>query len=418
MTDVELPRSVDALVIGAGHAGLMMSWHLQAAGRDHVLVDRRESLGGGWQDRWDGFTLVSPNWMSAFPGFPYEGDDPDGYMPRDAIAGRVRAYADVIGAPVARATAVTRVGMGASGGRRFRIETSRGPVDADEVIMATGAFHAPRIPDPATGFADRIDQVHAHGYRSPEALAPGGVLVVGSGQTGCQLAEELHAAGREVWLSAGHCGRYPRRYRGRDIFWWARELAANGEAAGTPLPRVDQLPSPRARFACNAHVSGHDGGHDTNLRRMARDGIRLAGRFVAADGERATFEPNLAETLEFADTFFDRNLGRLCEAYVAATGVEVGEDDREWPSYDPPEIEALDLARAGIGTVLWTTGYRPDYGWLDLPILDEFGVPRHVRGVTEVPGLSMIGSLFQLNNGSANLIGVHLDAAYLAGRWT
>lgn len=415
MADVELPRSVDTLVIGAGHAGLMMSWHLQRAGRDHVLVDRRETLGGGWQDRWDGFTLVSPNWMSAFPGYAYDGDDPDGYMPRDAIAGRVRTYADVIGAPVVRSAAVTR--LGASGSRRFVVETSRGRIDAESVVLATGGFHVPRIPEAAAGFSSRVDQVHAHDYRRPEALAKGGVLVVGTGQTGCQLAEELLAAGREVWLSAGHCGRHPRRYRGHDIFWWARQLAVHGEAVGTPLPRVDQLPSPRARFGCNAHVSGHDGGHDTNLRRLGLDGIHLVGRFEAADGEHATFAPNLAETLEFADTFFDKNIGRLCEAYATATGLELGEDDRAWPSHDPPEVPELDLARAGIGTVLWTTGYRADYGWLDLPILDEFGVPRHVRGETEVPGLSLIGTLFQHDNASANLIGVERDAAYLAARW-
>ncbi len=220
-----------------------------------------------------------------------------------------------------------------------------------------------------------------------------------------------------MWLAVGHCGRHPRRYRGHDIFWWARQLVDHGEAVGTPLPRVDQLPSPQARFACNAHVSGHGGGHDTNLRRMGLDGIHLVGRFLGADGVHARFAADLTETLAFADRFFDENLGRLCEAYAAGAGLDLPEDDRTWPAFDPPEVEALDLARAGIGTVLWTTGYRPDYRWLDLPILDDFGVPRHVRGITEVPGLPMIGSLFQLDNGSANLIGVHRDAAYLAAHW-
>lgn len=283
--------------------------------------------------------------------------------------------------------------------------------------MATGAFHAPHIPEAGAGSSSRVAQVHAHDYRQPDGLPPGGVLVVGTGQTGCQLAEELVEAGREVWLATGRCGRYPRRYKGQDVFWWARQLAEHGERLGTPLPRVDQLPTPRARFACNGHLSGHDGGHDINLRQLARDGVHVTGRFLAADGERVTFAPDLAANLEFADTYFDQFLGPLVEAYIAATGLEVGSDDREWPSFDPPEVETLDLARAGVGTVLWTTGYRPDYGWLDFPILDEFGAPRHVRGVTEVPGLTAIGMLLQLNNGSANLIGVHLDAAYLASRW-
>jgi putative flavoprotein involved in K+ transport len=415
VADRDVPRSIDTVVIGAGHAGLMMSWHLQRAGRDHVVLERRDTLGGGWQDRWDDFRLVSPSWMSAFPGYPYEGDEPDGYLPRDAIVERVARYAEVFDAPVTPSTEVTRLGTG--GPRRFRLETTRGPIDADAVIMATGAFHRPKIPAGAAGFASRIVQIHAHDYRRPAALPTGGVLVVGSGQTGCQLAEELSEAGREVWLAIGRCGRNPRRYRGRDIFWWARQLAEHGEAVGTPLPRVDQLPTRGARFACNAHLSGHGGGHDTNLRRMARDGIHLTGRFLGADGERATFAADLADNLTFADTYFDRTFRDDCDAYAAATGIEVGEDDREWPAFDPPEIESLDLARAGISTILWTTGYRPDYDWLDLPILDEFGVPRHVRGVTEVPGLTMVGALWQHNPGSANLIGVHLDAAYLAERW-
>ena len=413
----ELPRSAQTVVIGAGQAGLMMSWHLRQAGREHVVLERRATLGGGWQDRWDAFTLVSPNWMSGLPGFAYDGDDPDGFMGRDAIADRVARYAAVIDAPVHRSTAVTRVALAAGGGRRFRVTTDHGPIDADEVVMATGAFHVPRIPEASAGFTPRIAQVHAHAYRRPDDLPPGGVLVIGTGQTGCQLAEELHGAGRDVWLSTGRCGRHPRRYRGHDVFWWARELAEHGEAVGVALPRVGQLPSPRARFACNAHVSGHGGGHDTNLRRMSLVGIHLTGRFVAADGERATFAPDLAANLAFADRFFDENLGSLVEAYVAATGLDVGEDDREWPAAAPPEVETLDLDRAGIGSVLWTTGYRPDYGWLDLPILDEFGTPRHVRGVTEVPGLTAIGMQWQHTVASSNLIAMHLDAAYLASRW-
>ena len=413
----DLPRSVQTVVIGAGQAGLTMSWHLRQADREHVVLERRATLGGGWQDRWDAFTLVSPNWMSGLPGYPYDGDDPDGFMGRDAIADRVARYAEVIDAPVHASTAVTRVALADGGDRRFRVMTDHGPIDAHEVVMATGAFHIPRIPDAAGSFSSRIAQLHAHDYRHPDGLPPGGVLVVGTGQTGCQLAEELHAAGREVWLATGHCGRHPRRYRGRDVFWWARELAEHGDAAGTPLTRVDQLPSARARFACNGHVSGHGGGHDTNLRRMALDGIHLTGRFLAADGERTTFAPDLAANLAFADRYFDENIGRLAEGYVAATGLEVGEDDREWPNADPPEVESLDLARAGIGTVLWTTGYRPDYRWLDLPILDEFGAPRHVRGVTEVPGLTAIGMQWQHTIASSNLIGMHLDAAHLASRW-
>lgn len=412
-----LPRSIDAVVIGAGQAGLIMSWHLQRAGRDHVVLDRRDTLGGGWQDRWDAFVLVGPNWTTGLPGFPYDDGDPDGFMARDAVAARMRRYAEVIGAPVHASTEVRRLSINGAGARRFHLETSQGPIEADAVIAATGAFHRPKVPPAAAGFPARITQIHAHHYRNERQLPPGGILIVGSGQTGVQIAEELRDEGRDVWLATGRCGRAPRRYRGHDFFFWTRQLAARGAELGTPLPTVDQLPDRRLRFACNPHLSGHKGGHDTNLRQMALDGLRLTGRFVAVDGERVSFAADLAENLAFADRWFDERLRGLVDTFIERAGMDAADDERAWPSYEPPDVTELDLAREGISTVLWTTGYAPDYGWLELPIKDEFGVPRQVRGVSEVPGLSFIGMLFQHNNGSANLAGVAIDAAYLASTW-
>jgi putative flavoprotein involved in K+ transport len=413
----ELPRSIETVVIGAGQAGLIMSWHLQAAGRPLVVLDRRETLGGGWQDRWDNFVLVGPNWTTGLPGFPYDDPDPDGFMPRDAVAARMRRYAEVIGAPVVRAAAVQHLSVDGAAGRRFHLDTSQGPVDADQVIVATGAFHRPKVPPVAIGLSPRLTQVHSHDYRNASQLPAGGVLIVGSGQTGVQLAEELHEAGREVYLSVGHCGRAPRRYRGHDFFFWARQLASRGDEVGTPLPTVGQLADPRLRFACNPHLSGHHGGHDTNLRQMALDGIHLVGRFAGAAGVLAMFAPDLRANLDYADTFFDVRFKTLCDTFAERAGIDVTDDDRVRVDHQPPEVTELDLAGSGIWTVLWTTGYAPDYGWLDLPILDEFGVPRHVRGLSEVPGLSFIGLLLQHNNASANLAGVALDAEYLASRW-
>jgi putative flavoprotein involved in K+ transport len=414
---MELPRAIDTVVIGAGHAGLVMSNRLQDAGREHVVLERRETLGGGWQDRWDGFQLVSPNFVSRLPGFPYDGDDPDGFMTRDEIVGRTRRYAEVIGAPVVLGAEVTRLGVDGGGGRRFHLETTAGPVDADSVVSATGAFHVPRIPSGAAAISPDVTQMHAHHYRHPDQLPPGGVLVVGSGQTGMQLAEELHEAGREVVLSTGRCGRVPRRYRGYDIFWWLVALVERGPELGTTLPTVGQLPDPRARFAGNPHLSGHNGGHDTNLRQMALDGIRLAGRFSGADRSVVRFEPDANSNVQFADDFFDVRFRPLIDELADKAGIDLGADDRSWPEYEPEELTALDLRASGISTVLWTSGYVPDYSWLDLPILDEFGTPRHVRGVTEVPGLMMLGMLFQHDNASANLVGVARDAEYLASRW-
>jgi len=414
---MELPRSIDTVIVGAGQAGLVMSRLLQEAGRDHVVVERRETLGGGWQDRWDGFKLVSPNFVTRLPGFPYDGPEPDGFMTRDEIAERTRRYADVVGAPVIAGVDVTRLRSDGGGGRRFHLETTAGPVDADSVVSATGAFHVPRIPSAASGIAPSVTQLHAHHYRSPEQLPAGGVLVVGSGQTGMQLTEELHEAGREVVLSTGRCGRVPRRYRGYDTFWWLMQLVERGPELGTTLPTVGQLPDPRARFAGNPHLSGHHGGHDTNLRQMGLDGIRLAGRFSTADGTVVRFEPDVTSNVQFSDDFFDVRFRPLIEEFAEKADIELGTDDRAWPEYDPPELTELDLRKSGISTVLWTSGYAPDYSWLDLPILDEFGTPRHERGVTEVPGLTMLGMLFQHDNASANLVGIARDAEYLASRW-
>jgi putative flavoprotein involved in K+ transport len=413
----QLPTRTHTVVIGAGHAGLIMSRLLRHADREHVVLERRSTLGGGWQDRWDAFQLVTPNLLTDLPDDPYDAGDPDGFMTRDEIVARTARYAEVIDAPIALETEVKRVWLPErpSSAARFTVETSRGMISAVDVVGATGAFHIPRIP--ANGLGPSISQVHAHHYRNPDALPPGGVLVVGTGQTGVQLAEELFEAGRAVTLSVGHCGRVPRRYRDRDYFWWIRQLVLHGDAVGVSLPTVEQLPDPRMRFACNPHLSGHGGGHDTNLRKFAADGIRLVGRFDAADGTKARFRADLEENLSFADATFDQRFRPLFESYIAATGLDLPPDDRQPFDFRVPEVTELDLASEGISTVLWTTGYAPDYSWLDVPVERQFGVPVHRRGITDVPGLSFIGMLWQRDNASANLAGVARDAEYLASRW-
>jgi putative flavoprotein involved in K+ transport len=413
----ELPGEIDTVVVGAGQAGLIMSYHLGRAGREHVVLDRRETLGGGWQDRWDAFQLVSPSWTTGLPGFPYDGPEPDEYLHRDGVIARMAGYATAIEAPVRLGTKVDRLTADGSNAARFRLETSRGTIRARDVIVATGAFHTPKIPPTASAFAPRIYQLHAHDYRNADQLPPGGVLLVGSGQTGCQLAEELQEVGRDVTLSVGHCGRAPRRYRGKDFFWWLRRIIEQGPDLGTPLPAVDTLPDPRARFACNPHLSGHGGGHDTNLRKFAAGGIRLVGRFEGADGERARFAADLSANLQFADEFFDQRFRTLWETFAERAGFDLPHDDRELFDFEPPEVAELDLASSSISTVLWTTGYAPDYGWLDLPVIGDFGLPRQVRGVSDVPGLTFLGLLWQHNQGSANLAGVAKDAEFLAAQW-
>ena len=411
---MNLPGKVETVVIGAGQAGLTMSWFLRDAGRDHLLLDRRATLGGGWQDRWDAFRLVSPNWTASFPGAPYDGSDPDGFMPRDEIAGRVARYADTIGAPVALDTEARRLTTRHGGG--FRLETSKGLVEAEQVVVAAGSFQVPRVPEIGAALPSRLAQLHSHAYRSESSLPAGAVLVVGSAQSGVQIAEELAEAGRRVYLSVGTAGRVPRRYRGRDIFRWLGALATRGEEYGAPLPSVDKLPDPRLRSAGNPHLSGHRGGHETNLRALAASGMTLLGRIERADGEQLRLAGGLTANLARADSFFAERFQPLIDTFIENAGVDAPPDDRTPYTFEPPELEAIDLDEAGISTVIWASGYRLDYGWIDLPIFDEQGFPRHRRGVTDVPGLYFLGLLWQHNQASATLFGVGLDARHVAAQ--
>ncbi|HUP83201.1 MAG TPA: NAD(P)-binding domain-containing protein [Candidatus Limnocylindria bacterium] len=409
-----LPRKTETVIVGAGQAGLTMSWWLQQAGREHVLIERRTTLGGGWQDRWDAFRLVSPNWTSSFPGFRYRGDDPHGFMPRAEMEGRIRDYAGAIGAPVVTGTEVTRLSAKAGGG--FMLETSGGPIEADHVVVAGGSFHTPRLPPQATDLPKRLFQIHSSGYRNEGSLPAGAVLVVGSGQSGVQLAEELHEAGRHVILSVGSAGRVPRRYRDFDTLGWLARMSVHGEAVGAPLPTREQLPDPALRFSGNPHLSGHGGGHDTNLRQFAAEGMTLVGRIDGAKDERLRFAPDLARNLAWADGFFDLRFRGLLEAFIAASGIDVPPDDRRPYLFEPRVLDELDLAANDVNSVLWTTGFRPDYGWIDLPIFDDAGYPTQTRGVTEVPGLYFLGLIWQRNLSSATLFGVNEDAHYLASQ--
>jgi putative flavoprotein involved in K+ transport len=407
-----IPSRVDTVVVGAGHAGLTMSSYLTDSGRDHVVLERRATLGGGWQDRWDAFRLVSPNWTSSFRRQPYDGGDPDGFMTRDEIAARVAGYAATVRAPVVLETEVRRVAAGPDG--RFTVETSQGPIDAERVVVAIGGFHVPRIPPVAAALPARLTQVHARFYRNEASLPPGAVLVVGTGQSGMQLAEELFEASRRVFVSVGSAGRVPRSYRGRDIFRWLAALAWDGPAHGIALPTVDQLPTPAARLAGNPHLSGHHGGHDTNLRRYAAEGMTLLGRIEAAEGERIRLAPDLPERLAFADRFFAERIRPPIETLIERAGIDAPPDDSEPVTFEPPVLAELDLAAAGISTVLWTSGFRLDYSWIDFPILDEWGFPRTRRGVSEVPGLFFLGLPWQHDQVSATLFGPHRDGRHLA----
>jgi putative flavoprotein involved in K+ transport len=399
------------LVIGGGQAGLATSYWLTQAGIQHLVLERQERLGGSWHDRWDSFCLVAPNYTLLLPGMPYAGPDPDGFMPRDEVVRYVQEYAREVRAPLRLGTPVDRL-IAADG--RFEARSGETTFVARNVVLATGPYQRPSIPATSHRLASRVQQIHSHHYRRPAQLADGGVLVVGSGQSGTQIAEELHLAGREVHLAVSTCPSAPRHYRGRDVIWWLLQWFLHGREVGVPFPTVDDLPSPAARFGCFPHLSGKDGGHDISLRRMAREGVRLHGRLESASGVCVRFSDDLAERLAAVDKGFDEELRPGFDAFIAAAGIDAPPDDRPPPDdFVPPTSTELDLDAAGIGAVVWATGYELDFGWVDLPVMDEWGYPRHTRGVTEYPGLYAVGLPWLYSEPSSVFAGVGADAEHV-----
>jgi putative flavoprotein involved in K+ transport len=405
MEGVEMAELVDTVVIGGGQAGLSVSWHLKDVAREHVVLDRGR-IGDTWRRRWDSFCLVTPNCYCQLPGFPYDGDDADGFMLRDEIVAYIERFAASFDPPYRGGVEVRR--LAASGGAgRFTLEMSDGELQARNVIVSVGTHQYPNFPVWHDRIAADVLRIHTRDYRNPAQLPDGAVLVVGSGQSGCQVAEDLLDAGRKVHLCVGNAGRIPRRYRGRDIIHWLVD-------AGRYEVPVDEHPKGRAvRFEPHEHLSGRDGGRTIDLRRLALDGVALHGRMLDADGHRVQFSDDLAATLDAIDAECRETLERVDE-YIATSGTAAPESDLESFDWQPPPGPAdLDLREAGIGSVVYGTGFHPDFGWIDLPILDERGYPRYERGVTELPGLYFVGLHWLHTAGSGLFYQVGRDAKYV-----
>ncbi|HKU32105.1 MAG TPA: NAD(P)/FAD-dependent oxidoreductase [Arthrobacter sp.] len=406
------PLDIDTVVVGGGQAGLAASYFLSRAGVGHVIFDKRAALGGAWQDRWDAFVLNTPNLALNMPGLPYSGTEPDAFMARDDVVDYFREYARRIDAPVRTGTDVTRVSASDGG---FNVETSDGTWRARNVVLATGGFQMPKIPPVASDLPRDIVQLHADQYRNPAQLPGGAVLVVGTGQSGVQIAEELLAAGRQVHLAVSTCPEAPRRYRGRDTLYWVLQTGLHGPEYGVNALRVQQLPSPAARFGCNPLLSGSDGGHDIRLRELGRSGMRLHGHLEAAHDGELVFTDDLAERLATVESGFSQRMQRALDAYIAAAGIDAPPAEvRATDDWLPEEPARLDLASENISSVLWATGYRLDLNFVDLPVLDQWSYPRHERGVTEHPGLFVVGLPWLTGHYSALIGGVGVDAEYVA----
>jgi putative flavoprotein involved in K+ transport len=396
-------------VVGGGQAGLSMSWYLRQRGIDHVVIER-DRVGHEWRDRrWDSFCLVTPNWQCQLPGFGYAGDDPDGFMPGADIVGYLEKYAASFDPPLVEGVAVTRLRR--TPGGVFELATTAGDRTADQVVIATGPYHNPAVPRVAERLPADLTQLHSSQYRNPAQLPEGAVLVVGTGQSGCQIAEDLHLAGRRVHLAVGSAPRAARRYRGRDTLAWLDEM---GHYA-TPIGEFGDADEVRLR--ANHYMTGRNRGHDLDLRAFAKQGMTLYGRLQTLEGPRATFGADLASNLDNADTVAD-GIKDAIDRYIAASGIEAPAEARYVPVWQPTSsgASAIDLRDEGIRTVIWSTGYHRDHRWIEVPVFDGRGYPTHDRGETSCPGLYFLGLPWQYTWGSGRFAGVARDAEHLAGR--
>ena len=394
----------DVVVIGGGQAGLVMSHCLRERGREHVVLERTRIAERWHSQRWDSLAFQFPNYDIRLPGYQYSGNDPEGFAHYREIARMLEDYAAQIKAPVRCGTCASSVSVDSATGRHL-IETENTTIEASHVVVATGPFQEASFPLFAANFPRRIVQVHASSYRNPAQLPDGPVLVVGSSNSGCQIAEELNEHGRRVYFAISRHKRVPRRYRGKDVTWWYERM-------GRWDAKIDDMPDRRQPVP--TVLSGTHGGHNMNVRQLAANGVVVLGRLLHAADEKLIFADDAEAVLCEADSayweFFE-----AADAYVRATALDFPSEAIERRMATPIEpITSLDLAETRIASVIWCTGYRYDYGWLKIPVLDERDAPLQRRGLTSCPNLYFLGLHWMYKFKSAILAYVVEDAAYLA----
>ena len=395
------------VVIGAGHAGLAVSRCLAERSIDHVVLERGEVAHSWKTERWDSLRLLTPNWQSRLPGYGYEGEDPDGFRTMSETIEFIERYADVISAPVQTDTTVTSVRRR---GDRYEVATNQGDWQCQSVVLASGACNIPRVPAVADAVPAAITTLTPVQYRNPGQLDQGGVLVVGASATGTQIADEIHRSGRPVTLAVGEHVRAPRVYRGMDIKWWM-------DAAGVLDERYDEVDDiVRARSVASLQLAGSDDRRTVDLNSLTGIGVKLIGRLAGIIDGVAQFSGSLRNQCMLADLKMNRLLGTIDE-WATDNGVdnEVGAPHR----FEPTEVEAspplgMDLNRGEIHTIVWATGFRPDYSWLDVPVFDRKGRIRHDGGVVEAPGMYLMGIQFLRRRKSSLIDGAGDDARDLS----
>lgn len=395
-------EQVEALVIGAGQAGIAASEHLTANGIPHLVLER-DRIAERWRSwRWDSLVMNGPAWHDRFPGMEFTGD-PDAFPGKEAVADYFAAYARKIAAPVRTGVEVTEVTRNPSGAG-FRVRTSKGEIAARHVICATGPFQKPLVPRMVPDSAG-IMQMHSTGYRNPAQLPPGAVLVVGCGSSGAQIADELRQAGRRVYLSVAAHGRPPRAYRGRDFCWWLGVLN-----------KWDLEASPDTEHVTIA-VSGANGGRTVDFRRFAHEGMVLVGRATGYGNGVMTFSGDLKRNLDKGDADYLAVLDEA-DAWAARNGMDLPPEPQARVIPPDPQcvtnpVRSLDLRAAGVTSIVWATGFGLDHGWLKVDAFDEKGRPRHQRGVSSEPGVYFLGLPWQARRGSAFIWGVWHDAKHV-----
>ncbi len=404
-TSITAREEKSVVIVGGGQAGLSVSYYLTQAGMDHVVLERHAKFHSWRVNRWDTFCLVTPNWQCRLPNFPYKGNDPDGFMVKEEITDYLDAFAATFNPPIVENCEVTMITKRPGGG--YLVDSSQGNYTTDQVVIATGGYDAPIVPPYADQLDASIKQMHSVDYRRPAQMPEGATLIVGTGQSGVQLMEDMHLEGRDVHLAVGPAPRSPRMYRGRDATDWLYEM-------GHYHITIDQHPNPvHAVSKTNHYMTGRDGGHEIDLRKFANAGVSLYGSVSGMSGTKVQFLPDLEKNLDDADASY-LGIRQAIDAHIDKNNIDAPKEPEFEKAWRPAqEITEIDCEKAGITSILWAIGFRPDYNWIDVDVFDDHGRPQYTRGVCQEDGFYFIGLGWLNTWGSGRFLGIDEDSRYL-----